>query len=206
MMRATWVLTVAPLMTSAEAISAFDIPRASRRRTSSSRSVSLVSRVRARGSRSRRAELGDDTAGHRWREQRIAACDDADRVEHVGGGCILQDEPAGPGVQGLEDVLVVVERREDEDPGRRTAGEDAPGGLEPVEPRHADVHEDDVGSPPGGQRDGLEAVGGLADHLEVRLAGEQQPEPAADHLLVVRQQDADRHVGPPEAGSQAATR
>src|SRR3954467_7565062 len=41
-------------------------------------------------------------------------------------------------------VLGGVERRQDQDPRRRVALEDAPRRLEPVELRHADVHQDDV--------------------------------------------------------------
>ena len=43
------------------------------------------------------------------------------------------------------------------------------------------------------------AVGGLRDHLEVLLAGEEHPEAGADHRLVVGDEDAD-HGRPPPRG------
>ena len=49
--------------------------------------------------------------------------------------------------------------------------------------------------------DGLRAVAGLADHLDVRLAAEYQPEPGPDQFLIVHQDDADH-----AHGSQARTR
>ena len=54
------------------------------------------------------------------------------------------------------------------------------GGGDTVEPRHADVHEDDVRGQHPGPLDRLAAVGGLADDGEVVLGVEQGPQPAPD--------------------------
>ena len=48
--------------------------------------------------------------------------------------------------------------------------------------------------------DGLDAVLGLGDHVDVLLAGEEHPEAGADHRLVVGDEDADRHDRPPASG------
>jgi hypothetical protein len=48
-------------------------------------------------------------------------------------------------------------------------------------------------------RDGLGAVGGLADDLHVHLAIEQQLEPAADHAVVVG--DHEPHAATPSRSS-----
>ena len=66
--------------------------------------------------------------------------------------------------------------------------------LDPVEVRHPDVHEDDVGAQCLGGVDRGEAVGGFADDLEVGLGVEDDAEAGADELLVVGDQDADHVV------------
>src|SRR6185437_16304839 len=55
------------------------------------------------------------------------------------------------------------------------------GSLHAVHPRHADVHEDDVGAEPRGHVDGLGTVGRLTHHLQVRLGVDH-------HLQAVAQQ------------------
>src|SRR6185437_554775 len=82
------------------------------------------------------------------------------------------------------------------------------GGLQAVHHRHADVHEDDVGAQVGDPGDGLLAVDGLADHLDVGLRVEQDGEARPDHALVVGHQHADRHVSSSgwRTGRTAATR
>jgi hypothetical protein len=81
-----------------------------------------------------------------------------------------------------------------DDPGRRLrgAGHNLPGGADPVEDRHADIHEDDVGV--GGRRqfDRAGAVAGLADHLQAGSGGEQRDQSGPDQRLVVGDQGADR--------------
>jgi hypothetical protein len=44
-----------------------------------------------------------------------------------------------------------------------------PGCRHTVEPRHPDVHHDDVRAEARGQFDRLKSVGGLTDHVDVRL-------------------------------------
>jgi len=50
------------------------------------------------------------------------------------------------------------------------------GGLDPVEVGRADVEQAHVGSQPTSERDGVEAVGGLTDHLDVQLGVENHRE------------------------------
>ena len=63
------------------------------------------------------------------------------------------------------------------------------------------------GSRPGGAVDGLHAVGALADDLDVGLGAEDHPEARADELLVVDQEDLDRHqaTAASATGSRART-
>jgi hypothetical protein len=87
-------------------------------------------------------ELFDHPSGHRRREERIAGGPDPDGVDQLLGGGILDQEAACTGPQRFIDVLVELERGEDQNSRRRlVSGQQAAGRLEPVEVRHADVHQ-----------------------------------------------------------------
>jgi hypothetical protein len=79
-----------------------------------------------------------------------------------------------------------------------------PGRFDPVEHGHADVHEDDVRAPLAADPDGLLAVRCGAANLEVVLCLEQRGEARTHDLLVVDDDDADRHRAAP-IGSSAWT-
>jgi hypothetical protein len=65
-------------------------------------------------------------------------------------------------------------------------GRDLARRFDPIQPRHANVHEDYVWQMPPGSRDGFLAVRGLRDHDQVGTAFEDQSKAGADHCLVVR--------------------
>src|SRR4030095_12211710 len=97
----TWLLTVASVTTSRSAISVFESPRATSRSTSRSRGV-ICSRSAGGGSGGAvRAggEVLDQPAGDRGREQRLAAVDDADRLEQALAWCVFEQEAGGAGAQ-----------------------------------------------------------------------------------------------------------
>jgi hypothetical protein len=99
----------------------------------------------------------------------------------------LRRKPAAPVRESGEYDLVEVEGRDDEHVDRRARrgmGEQ-PRGRDPVHPRHADVHADDVAGAAVGERDDLDAVGGLSDDLDVGLGLEDRAQPAAPGGLVV---------------------
>jgi hypothetical protein len=64
-------------------------------------------------------ELGDQPPRDRRCEERVTRRDDAYRLEEGLGRDVLQQEAARAGVQRVVDVLVEVERREDEDSRKR---------------------------------------------------------------------------------------
>ena len=70
-------------------------------------------------------------------------------------------------------------------------GDELAGRLDPVEHRHADVHEDHVGSCRRGGADGLARRRRLANDLDLRLGVEDRPEAPAHERLIVADQDAD---------------
>ena len=75
----------------------------------------------------------------------------------------------------------------------------------PSMPRHPHVHHDDVRSLTPGNLDGLGAVGGRADDLQVGLGVQDRGESVADHLLVVGD-DRAGHRSAPGVGRLAHTR
>ncbi len=65
------------------------------------------------------------------------------------------------------------------------------GRLDPVHPRHPQVHHDHVGPAALGEGDGRFAVGGLADDADVRRAQEGEAQALADDLVVVCEEHGD---------------
>ena len=68
--------------------------------------------------------------------------------------------------------------------------------MQPVHLRHRHVHDDDVRVGLLDQRDGVQAVAGLAGDLKLGVVFENAPEPLADQRVVVDQDDADGHGEP----------
>ncbi len=133
----------------------------------------------------------DQAAGDVGGEQRFAGGDDADAFDEPLGRVGLEQEPRGARSECFIDVFVEAVGGEDEDSGVGSPCGELPGRLDAVEDGHADVHQHDVGIERSGERDGLRAVGCLADHLDVALRLEDQPQAAADDRLVVDEEDAD---------------
>ena len=71
-------------------------------------------------------------------------------------------------------------------------------GLDPVDGRHRDVEQDQIGLQGLDQAQRLGSIFRLADELEIRIRSEQRPETRADHGMVVSDQDANRHSAPPD--------
>jgi hypothetical protein len=123
------------------------------------------------------------------------------------GRAVFEQRAARSGAERLVDVLVEVEGGEDQNPRPLIdIGDDPAGGFEPVEVRHADIHEDDIGDVPPGGLDRPAAVTRFADHLDVRLGVEYHPEAGPHQLLVVCYDDADAHGRFASNGSRARTR
>src|SRR5579884_130930 len=149
-------------------------------------------------------ELVEQAPGHPRLDEGVTPSHRPHPRHQVVGGHVLQQEAAGAGPNRVEQVLVEIEGGEDEDPGVGHPGQ-APGGLDPVHPGHAHVHQHDVGGQPPGQFDRLVAIGGLTDDLEVVLTLEDEAEARPDQGLVVHHQDADQAPSIPR-GKRAWTR
>ena len=125
------------------------------------------------------------------------------------GGVSLSVMPLIAGAQRLEQVLLDVERAEEQDADRRPVErDDPPRRLDPVHVGHPHVHQHDVGAQALGLGDGGDAVARLADDLHGGLHLEPHPDPLAHQLEVVDDQDPDAHDTPAvrrSSGSRAAT-
>jgi hypothetical protein len=64
----------------------------------------------------------DQPPGDRRREEGIAVRHGADGADEMLGGDILEQEAHGAGLERRADVLIEMERREDDDSGRATGG------------------------------------------------------------------------------------
>src|SRR4051812_2884901 len=68
------------------------------------------------------------------------------------------------------------------------------GGVDAVESRHPNVHDDDVGPQLAGCFHRLDAVGGLTDNVEVGFGAQDHPVAGPDQALVIGEQDPDHGV------------
>jgi hypothetical protein len=162
---------MASLRNSRAPISEFDSPRVISCRTSSSRSVSSAKRPR------RAVSLGGRLT-YRSIRRLVTAGASSDSPAAIvltasaswRGGAVLEQEPGRARAQRFVYVFVEVEGGEHEYLWCRLALDGEPlGGLDPVQAGHADIHDHDVGIQADGVLDGLGAVFGLTDDLDVLL-------------------------------------
>src|SRR5262245_34460416 len=107
---------------------------------------------------------------------------------------VLEQEPARARAERFVDILLEPEGREDEDAGPFFPPVDElSGGFEPVQARHADVHENDVGPERPGGFDCLESVGRLADDFDLSIRLEDLAKACADERLVVCDENTNGH-------------
>ena len=88
----------------------------------------------------------------------------------------------------------MIEGRQDEDAGGAAEPDDLARGLDAVEHRHPDVHEQDIRLALPRQPDGRGAVCGLADDFDAVLDLQDHPETRPDEGLVIGERDGD-HSG-----------
>ena len=90
----------------------------------------------------------------------------------------LSKNPAAPNADRLLDISIITMRGENEHlrVGQRSAN--LPGGFQPIEQRHRDVHHDHGGVKLPGQLHGLAAGGRFADHFNVAFVCQQRPKPS----------------------------
>ena len=155
----TWNLTVFSLTPSCLASLRFEVmPLTSSSRTSRSRSVSASGFWLGGGARDGRANS--------WRSLRARAGVSAgsprltpsSRLKKSSRFEVLEQVSLGPRLDRLEEIGVVVGGGQDHHLDLGLLGADQPGGGEPVDLGHREVHQDDVGLELAGELDGLAAV------------------------------------------------
>ena len=103
-----------------------------------------------------------------------------DGRSHLVGVRVLQQVAGGARLEGGVDALLLGEGRQRHHLHVGVAGADLTGGLDAVDGRHLEVHEDDIRSSPFGvplreQSKRPRSAVRVADDLEVRLALEEGP-------------------------------
>jgi len=89
-------------------------------------------------------------------------------------------------------ALILRVHREHDHGGRRRLLAHQASDLETVEPRHRHVHDQRARLEALDEADDLEAVRGLADHLQVLFHLDQAANTAANQVLMVGEYDGDR--------------
>ena len=203
MMLARCVFTVLSEMCSSAPISELPSPLAAAASTASSLSVSGLDGG-VGGPAAESGERLDEPHGDRRIDERVAPCGGAHGLrEHHRPG-ILEQEAPRTCPQRRVDVLVEIERGDDDD--RNGVGDvgprQPPSRLEAVHDRHPDIQKAHIGTDAARQRDRLRAVRRLADDLDPGLRVEDHPQSRAHKVLVVGDQHA--HVTPPTPSAEAS--
>ncbi len=140
------------------------------------------------------AETFEYAGGEKRIEEGLAPAHPADRIDDVGASHLLEQVPGGAGHDGAEEGFVVGERREHEASDIWVVRPDFPAHLDTAPIGEVDVEDGHVGS---GRRDpGASLLGGagFADDVEVILGFEQFAHASANHLVVVEEEYAQRHI------------
>src|SRR5262249_527052 len=137
---------------------------------------------------------------------RLSGGDDANAFDELLRRDILEQEAARAGAQRLVDVLVEIERRQDEYAALDTAEEDPARRFDSVHSRHANAHQHDMRQQALGQPDRVAAFSGFPDDLDVVFGIQDHAKAVTDERLVVAEKDAGRHRSREATGSRAATR
>src|SRR5918996_2233465 len=131
-------------------------------------------------------------SGDGGREERVAGGDRVDGGDELLRPRALEQEAGGARAERSEDVVVLLEGREDHDPRVGCDSQELTGCGDAVQVGHADVHEDDVRAEFERALDGGPPVSGLADDPQPLVAREDGPEAGAHEVVVV--DDEDTHL------------
>ncbi len=143
------------------------------------------------GGRRSRCQVLDQAFGHRRAKQRLAVGHGPNRAQQGLLMRVLEQVAPCPRPHGGQDRIRVLEHRQHEHADLRLRGQDPACGLDPVDPRQLQVHQDDVRSDLRGLGDDLVAVAGFADDFQVGRRRQQGAHALPEEVVIVSQQDAD---------------
>ena len=206
---ARWVLTVLRLMWSSSAISVLVRPRATVHEDLLLAGGERFDRLRRRLTGPCVGERGEQPDGDAGCDQRVAVGGGVDGLGEQLGSGVLEQEPAGAGLERAVDVLVEVEGGDDHDGqgvgrrrGRRVRGW----------PRCRPVRASGcrTGTTSGrssrARRDCLAPVGGLRRPPRCRAGRRGSSQPGAHDVLVVGDEHPDAHRRGPGSGQDRVDR
>src|SRR4051812_22803826 len=158
--------------------------------------------VLARGQRAR--PLAEGRGGEAGVDHPLAADRAADGAGELLRGVVLEQEAGRALLHGAAQIARPPERGEHQDLALRQGTAQLGGGVEAVGAGHLDVQQRHVGALRERRLEHLVAAGHLGHDLDVGLEREQAGKRAADHGLVLGEQDADHRAD--STGTTARTR
>jgi hypothetical protein len=132
-------------------------------------------------------ELRDQPSGDGGGQERLTGRDHPDGPDQLGRVGVLYQKAGRARAEAVEDVLVQLERGQDDHVHAVQAGlcGDPAGRLDAVQARHPDVHQQHVGLLLDGQPHRRVAVRHRTHDADVVLRVQQRREPGPDQLLVI---------------------
>lgn len=127
--------------------------------------------------------------GHGGWNDPLASRHGSDGADHLGEQHVLQQVSPSAGLQGPPDIRVAFVSREGKNSGGRKLSGDAPNGLDTIDHRHAEVHEDHVWVMFSIEGKGAIPILGLGHQQQVRLLIDNSGKPGADNRVIVGHKD-----------------
>ncbi len=115
---------------------------------------------------------------------------DADRLEEIGLGAVLQEIALGAGGKGADEEGLIAMHAQHDDADVGIALDDLGRGINTVELRHSDIHDDHVGRELLGEADGLAAIAGFADDFDCGVGLEQKLKAFANDPMIIGDEDS----------------
>src|ERR1035437_1727598 len=139
----------------------------------------------AGGSVALHAEIIDQAGEQAWAQVTAAARDFADGGDELLGRAVLEDIAAGPDVEALGQIVLVVIHGEIDHLGIGAFLANLTGRLEATHTGHTDIHQDNVGPHLLRHRDGIQRVAGFSDDFHIGFGGQQGPDTVPEKCMIV---------------------
>src|ERR1700677_810053 len=128
--------------------------------------------------------------GDFWRDAFVSGMDGADGIEQFAMQQTFQQIRAGAGFESADDLDVTGVGGEGDEARVGKFSADGAHGVDAVHAGHLQIHEHDIGPMQTKLFDGFQAIGSLADELQVGLIGNERGDALAQNRVIVDQGDA----------------
>ncbi len=139
--------------------------------------------------------LGAGVLGNEVAEKQLPLSHLIDGVEQILGNGSFYDIPARAGIESLAHHLGGIVLAKNQDVDCRKGPPDFAGSFQAVEARHADVHDDEVGTQTPGLFDGILAIARFATDFDVRPRLQERSNASAHQFVIVG--DENSHLAEP---------